>query len=251
MEETGESLGENDERTVADLLIEQVEFCDVLLISKTDLISPERVAELTAVLRKLNSRAEIIPMSKGNVPLAKVLNTGRFDFLQAQLAPGWLKEMRGEHTPETEEYGISSFVYRARKPFHPQKIYDFFSNSQTVAKNLLRSKGYFWLASRPHYAGQWSQAGGIAQHGAAGLFWHAVPKEHWPDDAETVQYILEKWQEPFGDRRQELVFIGRNLDQAAFIADLDACLLTDEEIAQGETYWQTLPDPFPSWSEKH
>ncbi len=251
LEETGESLGENDERTVADLLIEQVEFCDVLLISKTDLISPERLAELTAVLRKLNSRADIIPMSKGNVPLAKVLNTRRFDFTQAQLAPGWLKELRGEHTPETEEYGISSFVYRARRPFHPEKIYNFFADSETVAKNLLRSKGYFWLASRPQYAGQWSQAGGIAQHGAAGLFWRALPKEQWPDDEETVHYIMEKWQEPFGDMRQELVFIGRNLDKDAFIAELDACLLTDEEMQKGETYWKTLPDPFPSWTTQH
>lgn len=248
LEETGESLGENDERTVADLLIEQVEFCDVLLISKTDLISHERLAELTAVLHKLNSRAEIIPMSKGQVPLSKVLNTGRFNFLQAQLAPGWLKELRGEHTPETEEYGISSFVYRARRPFHPQKIYDFFSNSETVAKNLLRSKGYFWLASRPQYAGQWSQAGGIAQHGAAGLFWRALPKDQWPDDEETVRYIMEKWQEPFGDMRQELVFIGRNLDKAEFIAELDGCLLDDEELQKGETYWKSLPDPFPSWA---
>ena len=251
LEETGESLGENDERTVADLLIEQVEFCDVLLISKTDLISPERLAELTAVLRKLNSRADIIPMSKGNVPLAKVLNTRRFDFTQAQLAPGWLKELRGEHTPETEEYGISSFVYRARRPFHPEKIYNFFADSETVAKNLLRSKGYFWLASRPQYAGQWSQAGGIAQHGAAGLFWRALPKEQWPEDEETVHYIMEKWQEPFGDMRQELVFIGRNLDKDAFIAELDACLLTDEEMQKGETYWKTLPDPFPSWTTQH
>lgn len=251
LEETGESLGENDERTVADLLIEQVEFCDVLLISKTDLISPERLAELTAVLRKLNSRADIIPMSKGNVPLAKVLNTRCFDFTQAQLAPGWLKELRGEHTPETEEYGISSFVYRARRPFHPERIYDFFADSETVAKNLLRSKGYFWLASRPQYAGQWSQAGGIAQHGAAGLFCRALPKEQWPDDEETVHYIMEKWQEPFGDMRQELVFIGRNLDKDTFIAELDACLLTDEEMQKGENYWKTLPDPFPSWNTQH
>ena len=143
LEETGESLGENDERTVADLLIEQVEFCDVLLISKTDLISPERLAELTAVLRKLNSRADIIPMSKGNVPLAKVLNTRRFDFTQAQLAPGWLKELRGEHTPETEEYGISSFVYRARRPFHPERIYDFLPTLKQWPKIYCAQKAIF------------------------------------------------------------------------------------------------------------
>lgn len=246
LQETGESLGEDDERNVADLLIDQIEFCDVLLISKTDLISAEKLAELTAVLRKLNATAEIIPMAKGHVPLTKVLNTGKFNFDKAQQAPGWLKELRGEHTPETEEYGISSFVYRARKPFHPQKIHDFFANPNLSGK-LLRSKGFFWLASRPQFAGRWSQAGGIAQHGAAGMFWKAIPEEHWPTDAEQVQYIMEKWVEPFGDMRQELVFIGRNIDKEQFIADLDACLLTDGEMQKGQEYWKSLPDPFPKW----
>ncbi len=246
LQETGESLGDDDERNVADLLIDQIEFCDVLLISKTDLISVERLQELKAVLRKLNATAEIIPMAKGKVPLDKVLNTGKFNFEKAQQAPGWLKELRGEHTPETEEYGISSFVYRARKPFHPQKIHDFFAHPEMSGK-LLRSKGFFWLASRPQYAGQWSQAGGIAQQGAAGMFWKAVPKERWPDDKEQVQYIMEKWVEPFGDMRQELVFIGRNMNKEQFIAGLDACLLTDEELLKGQEYWKTLTDPFPSW----
>lgn len=251
LQETGESLGEDDERNVADLLIDQIEFCDVLLISKTDLISTEKLDELKAVLRKLNATAEIIPMAKGNVPLAKVLNTGKFNFDKAQQAPGWLKELRGEHTPETEEYGISSFVYRARKPFHPQKIHDFFAdpflNDEEGSGKLLRSKGFFWLASRPQYAGQWSQAGGIAQHGAAGMFWKAVPKNRWPDDKEQVEYIMEKWVEPFGDMRQELVFIGRNMNKEQFTAELDACLLTDEEMLQGQEYWKALPDPFPQW----
>jgi G3E family GTPase len=267
LQETGESLGEDDERNVADLLIDQIEFCDVLLISKTDLISTEQLEELKVVLRKLNATAEIIPMAKGNVPLAKVLNTGKFNFDKAQQAPGWLKELRGEHTPETEEYGISSFVYRARKPFHPQKIHDFFAdpflnsslnsslndnlndnlNDKEKSGKLLRSKGFFWLASRPQHAGQWSQAGGIAQHGAAGMFWKAVPKDRWPDDKEQVEYIMEKWVEPFGDMRQELVFIGRNMNKEQFIAGLDACLLTDAEILEGQDYWKALPDPFPKW----
>ena len=247
LQETGESLGEEDERTVSDLLIDQIEFCDVLLISKTDLISAEQLEELKAVLRKLNATAEIIPMAKGNIPLAKVLNTGKFNFDKAQQAPGWLKELRGEHTPETEEYGISSFVYRARKPFHPKKIHDFFADPERNGK-LLRSKGFFWLASRPQYAGQWSQAGGIAQHGAAGMFWKAIPKDKWPEDTEQVQYIMEKWVEPFGDMRQELVFIGRTMNKEEFISELDACLLTDEEMLEGQDYWKALPDPFPSWN---
>jgi G3E family GTPase len=250
LQETGESLGEDDDRNVAELLIDQIEFCDVLLISKIDLICTEKLEELKAVLRKLNATAEIIPMTKGNVPLAKLLNTGKFNFDKAQQAPGWLKELRGEHTPETEEYGISSFVYRARKPFHPQKLYDFFAdpfNDKEMSGKLLRSKGFFWLASRPQHAGQWSQAGGVAQHGAAGMFWKAVPREQWPDDAERVHDIMEKWIEPFGDMRQELVFIGRNMNKEQFIAELDACLLTETEMSEGQEYWKALPDPFPTW----
>ena len=154
--------------------------------------------------------------------------------------------MRGEHTPETEEYGISSFVYRARKPFHPQKIHDFFADPE-MSGNLLRSKGFFWLASRPQYAGQWSQAGGIAQHGAAGMFWKAIPKDKWPEDEEQVQYIMEKWVEPFGDMRQELVFIGRNMNKEQFVAELDACLLTEAGMLKGQDYWKALSDPFPQW----
>ena len=252
LQDTGESLGEEDERTVADLLVEQVEFCDVLLISKTDLLSDVQVNELIAILRTLNPVAEIVPMVRGQVPLEKLLNTGKFAIERARQAPGWLKELRGEHIPETEEYGIGSFVYRARRPFHPQKLHDFFSGAfdQSVrgtSGRLLRSKGFFWLASRPQWAGQWSQAGGVAQQGAAGMFWRAVPREQWPEDEEQLEYIMAKWQEPFGDMRQELVFIGQGLDQAMITGQLDACLLGDDELMLGQDYWKTLPDPFPQW----
>src|SRR5690606_2774179 len=159
-----------------------------------DLVDADTLAELQAVLHKLNPDADIVPITKGQVPLDRVLNTGRFNFDKAQQAPGWLKEMRGEHLPETEEYGISSFSYHARRPFHPQKLHDFFFNPVMTGK-LLRSKGFFWLASRPQIAGQWSQAGGIAQHGAAGMFWKSIPEEHWPEDPEHRQYIMDKWQE--------------------------------------------------------
>ena len=246
LQETGESLGEDDERNVADLLVDQIEFCNLLLISKTDLITAQQLVELTAILRSLNPNAEIFPMVRGQMPLEKLLDTNAFNFEQAQQAPGWLKEMRGEHIPETEEYGISSFSYHARKPFHPEKIYKFFSNPNIKGK-LLRSKGFFWLASRPQWAGQWNQAGGIAQHGAAGMFWKAIPEERWPVEQEYRASIMEKWQEPFGDMRQELVFIGQHLDKQLVTAELDNCLLTDEELTQGQDYWKTLPDPFPSW----
>ncbi|PAU77642.1 4-hydroxytetrahydrobiopterin dehydratase [Halomonas salipaludis] len=247
--EAGESLGEEDERNVADLLVDQIEFCDVLLISKTDLIDAAQLEELKAVLRSLNPQAELIPIRQGQVPLEQVLETGRFSFERAQQSPGWLKEMRGEHVPETEEYGISSFAYHARRPFHPQKFHDLLHGDWFGGK-LLRSKGYFWLATRPQYAGQWSQAGGIAHHGYAGMFWKAVPEARWPDDPEYLGYIMEKWQEPFGDMRQELVFIGQHLDKARLCEALDACLLSDAEMAAGVEVWRRLPDPFPAWDEQ-
>jgi len=246
LQEAGESLGEDDERSVTDLLIDQIEFCDKLLISKTDLVSTEQLTRVQTILRTLNPRAELIPMVKGNAPLEKVLGTHSFDFEQAAMAPGWLKELRGEHTPETEEYGIGSFVYRARRPFHPQKFYNFLHQDWPQGR-LIRSKGYFWLASRPHFAGQWSQAGGIAHHGFAGMFWKAIPQERWPQDEESIAYIKEKWVEPFGDMRQELVFIGQGLAEEDVRRQLDDCLLSDEELLAGQESWRRLPDPFPVW----
>jgi G3E family GTPase len=246
LQETGESLGEEDERTVADLLIDQVEFADVLLISKTDLVFSDDIIRLQEILKSLNTRAKIIPISQGNIDIDKIMGTGLFDFEQAQLAPGWLKEMRGEHIPETEEYGISSFSYQARRPFYPQKFFDFLHTSSEYG-SLFRSKGYFWLASRPQAAGQWSQAGGIAHYGYGGMFWKAVPKERWPTDPEYLKSIDEQWVEPFGDMRQEMVFIGQNLDKEAIILALNECLLTDDDLLKGQAYWRGLSDPFPVW----
>ena len=248
LQDTGESLGEEDERTVADLLIDQVEFADVILISKTDLVSETQVNRVCEIIKTLNRDATVIPIANGQVPLANILGTEKFDFEKAQQAPGWLKEMRGEHTPETEEYGISSFVYSARRPFHPQKFHDFL-HGDVIAGKLLRSKGYFWLATRPQFAGSWQQAGGIARYGFAGMFWKAVPKENWPDDEEYLASIEKQWQEPFGDMRQEIVFIGQGLDQSQVIDALDECLLTEKEVLAGKPYWSSLPDPFPAWEQ--
>jgi len=246
LQETGESLGEDDERNVADLLVDQIEFCDKLIISKADTISEDDLKELQGILTSLNSVAEQIIADHGQVALDKILDTGAFSFERAQQDPGWLKEMRGEHVPETEEYGISSFTYEARRPFHPKKFFEFLHQDWPTGK-LIRSKGFFWLASRPQFAGQWHQAGGIAQHGFGGMFWKAVPESQWPEDEESVFYIKQKWQEPFGDMRQELVFIGQNLDDQEMTRALDACLLTEDELLQGQEYWRTLEDPFPSW----
>ena len=245
----GETLGEDDERSITDLLIEQIEFADVILISKIDLISSREREELMAILERLNAQAEIIPMVMGEVPLNKILNTGRFDFERAAQAPGWLQELRGEHVPETEEYGIASTAYRARRPFHPQRFFDFIDRPWVNGK-LLRSKGFFWLASKHKEAGSWSQAGGLMRHGFAGRWWRFVPKSQWPQDEESIAAIMGNWQLSTGDCRQELVFIGQNLDFTQLRAELDACLLTDEEMALGVEGWRLLADPFGPWYEE-
>ena len=248
LQDTGESLGDEDERSVADLLVDQVEFADVILISKTDLVSSADIERLTAILKTLNTDAKIVPISQGQVDIDEVLNTGLFDFERAQQAPGWLKEMRGEHVPETEEYGIGSFTYEARRPFHPEKFHEFLHGTDKYGK-LIRSKGYFWLASRPEFAGQWSQAGGIARYGFAGMFWKAIPEKNWPTDEEYLASIKKSWVEPFGDMRQELVFIGQGLDKSGMTSALDDCLLSEEDVLRGKAYWTTLQDPFPVWEQ--
>ena len=249
LQDTGESLGEDDERSVTDLLIEQVEFADVILVSKVDLVETSEIQRLSAILRTLNTEAKIIPIIKGQVEIDEVLDTRLFSFEKAEQAAGWLKEMRGDHIPETEEYGIGSFAYKARRPFHPEKFHDFLHTTERFGK-LIRSKGYFWLASRPQFAGQWSQAGGIAHYGFAGMFWMAVPRENWPTDPDSLEAINQLWVEPFGDMRQELVFIGQDLDQAGMTQALNTCLLSEEEMLEGKAMWMSLPDPFPAWSEE-
>lgn len=242
----GESLGEEDERTVVDLLVDQIEFCDVLILNKTDLINDAEKTRLLAILHSLNPRADIILSEFGKVDLSKVLNTGLFDFEAASQAPGWLKELRGEHTPETEEYGIRNFVFRARRPFHPGRFWEAVRENM---KGVVRSKGFFWLATRPEYAGSWSQAGGVSRQGLAGMWWASVPKERWPEDPEALKFILQNWEEGIGDARQEIVFIGINMDEQRLRQKFDAALLTDKEMSAGPDKWKKYPDPFPSWFE--
>ena len=242
----GESMGEEDERTVVDLLIEQVEFCDVIVLNKIDLIDAPERERLIAILRSLNPRAHIEFSAFGQVPLERVLNTGLFDFDQASQAPGWLQELRGMHIPETEEYGIRNFVYRARRPFHPQRFHDLI---QSEWPGVIRSKGFFWLASHPMMAGSWSQAGAVARHGPAGHWWVATPQAQWPEDAETVALIREKWDDQVGDARQELVLIGIDMDEPHLRARMDACLLTDAEMAGGPNAWATMHNPLADWPQ--
>ncbi|MGR0305168.1 zinc metallochaperone GTPase ZigA [Acinetobacter beijerinckii] len=242
----GESLGEDDERNVVDLLIDQIEFCDVIILNKVDLINREEKEKLFGILHSLNPRAKIEISEFGQVKLDKILNTNLFDFNEAAQAPGWLKELRGEHTPETEEYGIGSFVYRARKPFHPQRFFDFVNSEW---QGVIRSKGFFWLACNPEFAGSWSQAGAMARHGVAGYWWAAVPDEHWPEDQSSRDAIEKSWDDLTGDARQEIVLIGMDMDQAALTAQFDACLLTDDEMALGAKEWELFDNPFTGWTD--
>jgi G3E family GTPase len=243
----GEAMGEADERTVVDLINEQIEFCDVIVVNKADLVSGDDLQRLIAILNTLNPRAKIVPAEFGKVELDHVLGTGLFDFEQAEKAPGWLKELRGEHVPETEEYGISSFVYRSRRPFHPERFKRLIDSEWP---GVIRSKGFFWLASRYDYAGNWSQAGAVCRNEMAGKWWDAVPKDNWPEHPEARAGIKKYFQGEYGDRRQEMVLIGVGMDKDKLTDMFDAALLTPEEMRKGKIGWRQFPDPFPVWGEK-
>jgi G3E family GTPase len=259
----GLTTSHEDDRTVVELLVEQVEFCDVLVINKADLVSVDALKKLRQMLAHINPRARQIVSRFGSVPLDAVLHTGRFDFDAAAGAPGWLAALnapqstyaphhhlhRHHHDDEASESGIQHFVYRARRPFHPERLWALLHQNWP---GVLRTKGFFWLATRNDVTGLLSQAGGVCRHGPAGLWWAAQPREHWPDDAAFQQEIATQWQGDLndnmpGDRRQELVMIGVNLDESAWRAKFDACLLTDAELAGGPAGWQRLDDPFPAW----
>lgn len=244
LRQRGLALDSSDARTVVDLLIEQVEFADVLVISKIDLVTPEEVERLAGILRQLNREAEIVRAAHGRVPLRALLGTGRFSFERAAQAPGWLRELRGEHLPETEAYGIANLVYRARAPFHPER---FWAQVRRVWPGVLRSKGLVWLASRNEIAVSWSQAGAGVRIGHAGHWWASQPRSSWP--AEQREEIAGQWHPTWGDRRQELVLIGIEMARAALTAALDSCLLTADELRGGRARWSRLRDPFPKFAE--
>ena len=243
LKERALSLGEEDERDVVDLLIEQVEFADVLILNKTDLLSEAEVGGLEGILRHLNPGAEILRAAHGRIPLRAILDTGRFDMERAAASPGWLRELRGEHVPETIEYGIRSFVYRARRPLHPKRFSDFIHGEWP---GVLRSKGFCWIATRPDWVGLWSQAGTTCSLEPGGRWWATVPRTEWPQEPEVVAQIEKECEGDHGDRRQELVFIGIGMDEAALRAGLDRCLLTDAEWARPER-WSRFADPIAPW----
>ena len=235
----------DDPRTVADLLTEQVEFANVIVLNKIDLVDDNQLAMLEGFVDQLNPHALKLRASFGRVEPAEILGTGRFDFEVAKKSKGWQLTLRDDGASEVEEYGISSFVYRARRPFHPQRFFDRLNGDWD---GVLRSKGFFWLANRLDKIGVWSQAGRVARLDFGGFWWAAVPRQYWPD-AETFQADLEsKWHPQVGDCRQELVFIGIGFDEIAIYDSLQECLLTDVEMAAGIDAWQRLDDPFPKWS---
>jgi G3E family GTPase len=266
--ERGLTAADGDDRTLVELLIEQIEFCDVLVINKADLVDADELARLRKILASLNPRAHQVVSRFGDVPLNEVIDTGRFDFDAAANAPGWLASLEHhDHAHDhdhdhsqcqhpdhahgsADEYGIGNFVYRARRPFHPERFWTLLHQEWT---GVLRSKGFFWLATRPDVGGSLSQAGGVCRHGPAGLWWAAQDRAEWPEDDDALlAEIAADWHgdldDPsIGDRRQELVLIGIHLDAHAWRAKLDACLLTDDEYAQGQDAWSRYPDPFPSW----
>jgi G3E family GTPase len=237
---------EDDERPVSDLLAEQVEFANVLVLSKLDQVSEEDAALVEAVLRQLNPAARILRLAPGPLPLDALVNTGLFDFEQTDQGAGWLAALRGEPPQADEAHGLASFVYRAHRPFHPERLWTLLSDAATWDE-VLRSKGLFWLATRMDDSGLWSHAGGSVSFDGAGPWYASVPESEWPGGPEEREQILKDFHEPWGDRRQELVFIGVDLDEARLRAQLDSALLNPAELAGGPRAWSTLSDPFPSW----
>lgn len=236
---------DEDIRTLVDLLTEQIEFADVIILNKTDLISEEQRRIVTGIIRSLNPGAEIIESSFGKVDLTKILNTKKFDIDKARNAAGWLQDFNAPRS-EADEYGVSSFVYKTRTPFHPVRIHALLSGH---LPNVVRAKGYAWIASQPNIVVYWSLAGALGRYEAIGKWFAGTPKERWPQDAESVAAATSRYEEPYGDRMQEIVFIGIEMDEQAIRDELNSCLLTQDELKLGFDNWTKLPDPFPRWQK--
>jgi G3E family GTPase len=243
LRERGIGLDANDSRDLVQLLVDQVEFANVIVVNKTDLAPTEDVAYLEAILRSLNPAAVILRSDHGRVPAAAVLGTGLFDMAHAAAHPGWLAETPGTHRPETEEYGISSQVFRARRPLHPGRFWDLITGP--VFKGVIRSKGVLWLATRSDWAGIWSSAGVVSSLQPGGAWLATAPREEWPAGIDDDD-LAEIWEEPWGDRRQELVVIGAKL-APDLLAHLERCCLPAVEMRGGPDAWLGLDDPFPAW----
>ena len=242
-----ESLGEEDERTLVDLLVEQIEFANVIILNKIDLISKEELETVRSIIRGLNAKAKVIETTLSKVDLDQVMNTHLFNLEEAEQYPLWAQELHNfkDHTPETEEYGIGSFVYQARAPFEPKKIHDFF-NKQWAG--IIRTKGFFWIASRPDFVAEVSQAGAFVRHQKIGKWLAAIPKDQRPQGEEFDQTMKEYWNENYGDRRQQIVFIGlkNEMNESDIRKQLDECL-TQDWSSNHSQIWENVRDPFPEW----
>ncbi|WP_321830383.1 GTP-binding protein [Thalassovita sp.] len=246
LRDRGEVMGEEDERTLVHLLTDQMEFADVVILNKVADATPEQVDAARKIIRSLNADTEIIETNHSQVAAAKILDTGLFDFDKAHEHPIWAKELYGfaDHVPETEEYGVGSFVYRARQPFIPEKIHAVLNGA---LPGVIRAKGHFWIATRPEWVAEYSLAGALSSVQPIGTWWATVPKERWPDHGSAQSYLDQHWVEPWGDRRQELVFIGSGIDWDAIKSKLDACLLPAVAASEPNDLPLDLPDPFPGW----
>ena len=247
----GIGCDDKDDRDIARVLIDQIEFANVILLNKTDLVSVEDSEQLLAVLKKLNPDARVLPIEHGKVPVEDIVNTGRYQLEWAHGSDAWETRLTGDEISESDAWGICSFVYRARRPFHPQRFWDFWMDGEH-APNILRSKGYFWLATKNAMSGFWSHAGQVLAAEPGGVWWAETPRAEWPeDDPELLAELKSVWDDVWGDRRQELMIIGQDLDTAAAKNALDACLLTDREMQSGIQSWTKLSDPFGAWEEAH
>lgn len=240
-------LSDDDRRKIVDLLVDQVEFANVVVINKTDLVTLHDLEQLTILIRKMNGRAKILQSTEGRVPLDQILSTGLFSLSEAEERPDWLAVPRGQEVTETEEYGISSFVFRSHRPFHPQRLSDAIDNrfDDGIFIGVLRSKGLIWIASKNDWAYEWSHAGCSLRVAPTGYWWAAAPEDEWPEGEEHIAKIKTEFVGLYGDRRQELVFIGNAMNAESIRRILQSCELTDLEFVQGPEFWERLPDPFP------
>jgi len=246
LRDRGEVMGEEDERTLVHLLTDQMEFADVVILNKVADATAGQVDAARKIIRSLNADAEIIETNHSEVAAEKILDTGLFDFDRAHEHPMWAKELYGfkDHVPETEEYGVTSFVYRARQPFVPEKILAVLNGDMP---GVIRAKGHFWIATRPEWVAEFSLAGSLSSVKPIGTWWATVPQERWPEDPSARAYMTQHWMEPWGDRRQEIVFIGSDIDWPALRAKLDNCLVPTEMAAGPNALPLDMPDPFPGW----
>ena len=245
LRDRGEVTGVEDDRTLVHLLTDQIEFADVVVLNKVDDASPDQVDAARKIIRSLNADAEIIESNYSDVPTSRIFDTGLFDFEKAETHPMWAKELYGfeDHVPETEEYGVTSYVYRARRPFQPQAIYDLLNGD---LPGVIRAKGHFWISTRPDWLAEFSLAGALSSIEPLGTWWASVPQDRWPENTTLHNYLKTNWEEPWGDRRQEIVFIGAGIDWPGLKAKLDDALVP-EALARSVDNLPQSEDPFPLW----